>query len=236
MENSEVISRVEAVVARHDLLQHPFYQAWAAGKLRAEDLKRYAEEYYHHVAAFPTYLSTLHSRLPDGELRRSVLQNLCEEEIAGTTHSELWLDFAEGMGANRGQVRQAMPSASTRELIDTFRGIASAQPPLAALGAFYAYESQVARIAGLKAQGLREAYGADAKTCNYFVLHSTQDVHHARVWAERIEEGVGNGESSLDEILPSVNDAATALWRSLDGIHQSGNAQAENEATDCPTH
>jgi pyrroloquinoline-quinone synthase len=231
MENSQIRSEIEKTVARHDLLQHPFYQAWTAGKLRTEDLRRYAQEYYHHVSAFPTYLSALHARLADGELRRSVLRNLCEEEIAGTAHSDLWLDFAEGMGATREQVRQSAPSATTQELIGTFRAIACERPPLAAMGAFYAYESQVARIAGVKAQGLREHYGADAKTCAYFVLHSTQDVHHARVWAERIEEGIENGESSLDEILPTVNAAAAALWKSLDGIHVSA-----KETADCSAH
>jgi pyrroloquinoline-quinone synthase len=222
MQNSQIRSRIDTAVARHDLLQHPFYQAWTAGKLRTEDLRRYAQQYYHHVAAFPTYLSTLHSRLADGELRRSVLHNLCEEEIAGAAHSDLWLDFAEGMGATREQVRQTAPSQATQDLIATFRGIARESSPLAAMGAFYAYESQVARIAGVKAQGLREHYGADTKTCKYFVLHATQDVHHARVWAERIEEGIEKGESSLDEILPAVNEAAAALWKSLDGIHTSG--------------
>ncbi len=223
MENSQIIVRMDETVAGHDLLQHPFYQAWTAGKLRTEDLRRYAQEYYHHVAAFPTYLSTLHSRLADGPLRRSVLQNLCEEEIGGTAHSELWLDFAEGMGAEREQVRNSTPSAATQELINTFREIAARRSPMAAMGAFYAYESQVARIAGVKAQGLKDHYGADAKTRNYFALHATQDVHHARVWAEQIEEGIAGGDSSIEEILPTVNDAATALWNSLSGIHETGN-------------
>ena len=220
MNRSDLQLRMDAVVARHDLLVHPFYQAWAAGKLRREDLRRYAGEYYHHVAAFPTYLSALHSRLPDGTVRRSVLRNLCEEEIAGAAHSELWLDFAEGMGADRESVRRSAPSQSTQALVATFRHMASEREPLAALGAFYAYESQVARIAGLKAQGLREWYGADAKTCAYFDLHSTMDVHHARVWAEQIHDGLNGEESSTEPVFAAVEEAAVSLWKSLDGIHE----------------
>jgi pyrroloquinoline-quinone synthase len=218
MKHPELWSRIEETIARHDLLQHPFYQAWTAGTLRAEDLRRYAEEYYHQVAAFPAYLSALHSRLPDGELRRAVLRNLCEEEIEGAPHSELWLDFAEGMGARREAVRTAAPSKSTQEFIGTFRDIAARRSPLAALGAFYAYESQVARIAGLKAQGLKEKYGADAKTCSYFTLHSTWDVHHSRVWAEQIDSRIDDGSASAEEILAAVEDAALAMWKGLDGI------------------
>jgi pyrroloquinoline-quinone synthase len=220
MDHSDFQSRMDAIVARHDLLAHPFYQAWTAGKLRAEDLQRYAGEYYHHVAAFPAYLSALHSRLGDGALRRAVLRNLCEEEIAGAAHSELWLDFAEGLGADRESARSAAPSETTQSLIATFRRIALGQPPLGALGAFYAYESQVARIAGQKAQGLRDWYGAGAKTCAYFDLHSTMDAHHARVWAEQIAEGLEGDGSAGEAVLAAVEEAAVALWKSLDGIHR----------------
>ncbi len=222
MKHPELWSRIEATISRHDLLQHPFYQAWTEGKLRAEDLRRYAHDYYHQVAAFPTYLSTLHARLADGPLRRAVLANLCEEEIEGTPHSELWLDFAEGMGAARDEVRAGAPSESTQALVDTFREIAAKRSPLAALGAFYAYESQVARIAGTKADGLRERYAADAKTCNYFTLHATWDVHHSKVWANQIDNGLDAGTVSderAEEILAAVEDAAVAMWKSLDGIH-----------------
>src|SRR3984957_14982415 len=98
-------SRFEERVRPFNLLQHPFYQAWSKGELTREDLREYATEYWHHVSAFPTYLSALHSRLPDGEVRREVLRNLTEEEgVDATTarpHSDLWMDFATGMGASR---------------------------------------------------------------------------------------------------------------------------------------
>ena len=138
----------------------------------------------------------------------------------------MWLDFAEGMGADREAVRAAAPSPSTQALVATFRRLATQQRPLAALGAFYAYESQVARIAGVKAQGLREWYGADAKTCAYFNQHSTQDEHHARVWAEQICAGLGDDASSEADVMAGVEEAAVALWKSLDGIHQPSSTSA----------
>ena len=83
MELQAFLSALEERIARFDLLCHPYYQAWTAGQLTREDLREYASDYYHHVAAFPAYLSALHSRLDDGELRRAVLRNLCDEEIGG---------------------------------------------------------------------------------------------------------------------------------------------------------
>src|SRR5438309_10471889 len=100
MKVEKFASELDARIARFDLLCHPYYQAWSEGRLTPSDLREYSSEYFHHVAAFPTYLSAFHSRLEDGELRRAVLRNLADEEVEGRAHSDLWLDFANGMGAD----------------------------------------------------------------------------------------------------------------------------------------
>jgi pyrroloquinoline quinone (PQQ) biosynthesis protein C len=140
MRKGIAITYLRQAIEPYDLLCHPFYKAWSAGELTAEDLREYASAYYYQVSAFPTYLSALHSRLPDGDLRRAVLRNLCDEEIDGTAHSELWLDFAEGMGAVREEVKTRQPILELRLLADIFRRLMySAAKGLAAL---YTYESQ----------------------------------------------------------------------------------------------
>src|SRR5260221_12736041 len=103
MNTSEFFEQLDARVAKYDLLCHPFYKAWAAGELTLDDLRAYAQDYYHHVEAFPSYLAAFGLRLEDGDLRRAVLANMRDEKgIDDRTgnhavpHSELWLDFAEG--------------------------------------------------------------------------------------------------------------------------------------------
>ena len=210
--------QIDQRIAKYDLLCHPFYQAWSKGELTREELAAYAEQYLPHVAAFPTYLSALHSHLPDNDLRRKVLENLIDEEGIGSPdgrpHSDLWRDFARGMGANGAQ-----PVKEVSELISTFRTL-TAQDTLFALAAFYAYESQVPRVAAEKERGLRELYGADAKTYRYFTLHKTADVHHASVWGELIQEQVANDPAKADAALNAAETAAAALWRALDGIER----------------
>ena len=112
MNSQEFFEKLDAAIAKHDLLCHPFYKAWSAGELSREDLREYAKDYYHHVEAFPTYLAELGVRLDEGELRRAVLANLADEKglddgagQSGVEHAELWLDFAEGMGADREHAR-----------------------------------------------------------------------------------------------------------------------------------
>jgi pyrroloquinoline-quinone synthase len=218
MELQAFLKALEQRIARYDLLCHPYYKAWTAGELTHEDLREYAGDYYHHVAAFPTYLSSLHARLEDGETRRAVLRNLCGEEIEGRPHSELWLDFAEGMGANREDVREREALPEVRELTAEFRRVAREGTTAEALAAFYAYESQVPRVAKEKADGLAQRYGADAKTCGYFKLHQFADVEHARVWQELLSAEIAAHPEQADAALAAAETAAKSLWHVLDGM------------------
>lgn len=56
---------------RLHLLKHPFYQSWNVGSLSRESLQAYACEYYHHVKAFPRYISAIHSLCDDISVRSS---------------------------------------------------------------------------------------------------------------------------------------------------------------------
>ena len=208
-------------IAAYDLLCHPFYQAWTAGELTREDLRAYALQYYPHVAAFPEYLGTLAERLPEGEIRAAIRLNQADElgegSPEGSSHAELWLDFAEGMGAGREPVAANIPE--TEKLITHFRSVAADGELGEALAAFYAYESQVPRVAQEKARGLKQIYGADEKTCRYFTLHTNADVHHSQVWRELLEQEICGAESA-ECALQSAENAARALWEALDGIER----------------
>jgi pyrroloquinoline-quinone synthase len=210
-------SALDARVTAYELLSHPFYQAWSEGKLSREHLRTYAKEYFHHVAAFPTFLSALHSRLADGALRRAVLRNLAEEEVEGRAHSDMWLDFAEGFGLCPEEVRRSQPSVAIRCLIGRFYRSACEDSPAEVLAALYAYESQVPRISGEKARGLLRFYGADARTCGYFALHTYADIRHSQIWREELCHLVAHDCKPAALALESAGRAACWLWQALDG-------------------
>jgi len=222
--DQDFFSRLQARIAPYNLLTHSFYRAWTAGELTREDLREYASEYWHHVSAFPTYLSALHSRLGDTELRRTVLRNLLDEEGIDAQddkpHSDLWMDFARGCGAKEAEVRDRTAQPETQALIATFHKLMQQENAVAGLAALYAYESQVPEIARQKAAGLCQHYGADATTCRYFTLHQTADVHHAEVWKRAIHDELARDSNSDDEALDAAETAAQALWSALDGVER----------------
>jgi pyrroloquinoline-quinone synthase len=226
---SDFFVQAEERIGRYDLLKHPFYTAWTAGELTREDLREYAAEYWHHVSAFPSYLSALHARLEDGATRRMIAANLADEEGVGApdgrAHSDLWMDFAKGMGANESDVKSRSLQPETRQLISSFEQVARDGNPAAALAAFYAYESRVPAIAKEKAAGLKEHYGADSAATRYFTLHQTADVMHAGVWRSLIAKELAKAPEVADEALLAVENAASALWSALDGVERNRQAR-----------
>ncbi len=229
MDQLEFFRELDARVAKYDLLCHPFYKAWSAGELSHEDLRGYALDYYQHVNAFPSYLAALALRLNDGELRRAVLANMRDEQggegEAAEAHSDLWMDFAEGMGAARNALgHESVPEV--KQLVKHFAQVAEEGTPAEALAAFYAYESQVPRVSTEKDRGLRERYGAGERTTRYFTLHATADVYHSNVWREQLAKRVEEDPKAATQALDAADNAAKALWTALDGIESRRTATA----------
>jgi pyrroloquinoline-quinone synthase len=227
MTANEFFDELDTRIAKHDLLCHPFYKAWSAGTLTREDLQAYGRDYFHHVAAFPVYLEEFSARVEDDQLRRAVEVNR-EDELGingSRPHSELWLDFVEGIGRDRNAPEHA-PVPAITHLMECFHSVAREGSPEEALAAFYTYESQVPRVAAEKARGLREMYSADEKTCEYFTLHTVADVYHSRIWKHQLAKIVNGNPVAAERALNAGEGAAKALWHALDGIEAARVARA----------
>jgi pyrroloquinoline-quinone synthase len=211
------LDQIDAQVSSKHLLTHPFYQAWTKGELSMEALRDYACQYYHHVAAFPTYLSAVHSNMDDQAARRHVLQNLMDEEAGSPNHPEMWLQFAESLGVSRDDVRNAKLWDETRCLIDNFRSVCRDRSPECGLAALYAYESQIPAVAESKIDGLRKHYGLnDRRGLAYFKVHIEADREHAATERSILEEALN--DSNADRVSESVDRALNSLWEMLSGV------------------
>ena len=215
----EVIAALNEMIAEKSLLKHPFYQAWTAGELPIERLRDYAIRYYPHVAAFPRYLSAIHSRCADIATRQALLENLIEEERGADNHPELWLRFAEALGVDRSQVLNAPVSAEMQKVVETFTELCANGDTTAGLAAIYAYEAQIPAVASAKIDGLKHFYGVDNdRGLAFFSVHEKADVWHSQTDADLIEKHcAGNAEASAHAI-DAGRRALDALWSALDSM------------------
>lgn len=216
-------AKMKARIAERSLLKHPFYQDWQAGRLTMDDLSIYAGQYYFFEANFPRYLSAIHSRCPDRDVRQSILDNLWDEEHGEENHRSLWLDFCESVGLNRGSVENSTIHTKTQTLLDTYDNICNQRPFQEGLAAVYAYEQQVPEIALEKMRGLKDHQGIyEAGALKFFAVHSTLDEEHA----QREEEGIINHTSRDQEpdVETSLQSGLDAWWGFLDGVQEARSA------------
>ena len=208
---------IDSDIAGKHLLKHPFYLAWTRGELSTDVLSDYARQYYHHVAAFPTYLSAVHAKCDDRNTRKQLLDNLVDEEAGSPNHPELWLKFAHGLGVPEADAIAAEKRSETKNLIDTFRSVCRDGSTAEGLAALYAYESQIPAICESKIDGLKKHYGFnDPEGYRYFSVHIEADREHSA--AERKMLSTYVDDQNAGKVRAAVQQTLDALWEMLSGV------------------
>ena len=220
--SAAIPDELDRLIEKHHLLKHPFYRAWTEGRLSREQLALYAEQYYHHVRAFPSHLDCLAARA-DGDLRELIVGNLDEELDPANPHPLLWRRFAAATGARANELESGQPLPGVSSLLATFRGLAKRAPLAHAVAAFYTYEAQVPEIASQKIAGLRRFYGiADSRSLAYFSVHEEADVRHRAAWRGWLARQDGSG---AEGVRAAGEQALRALWGALDAVYPEGCSQ-----------
>lgn len=197
------------------LLQHKFYQSWSQGKLTTEILGLYAREYYHHVAAFPRYISQIHTLCDNIQDRQVLLDNLIDEERGENNHPELWLRFVEGI-CNSRSVTAVPQLETTKELVNGFFELVKTDYATG-LGALYAYERQTPAIAHSKIDGLKNHYNIhDSRAIEFFTLHEKADEWHTE---ELVRLICKLDEQFQQRVYHGAIEGAKLLWQFLDGVN-----------------
>ena len=214
-----LVTALDALIQKHHLLQHPFYQAWTKGTLDRASLQLYAAQYYKHVEAFPQHLRRLATRT-EGELRNLIEENLAEEENPRLPHPQLWRDFAASLDVEGATLDSTQPLPGTQALVGTFQQISEQGTPTEAVAAFYAYESQVPEIATRKIDGLRRFYDiTEPRSLAYFAVHEEADVRHRQAWRTWLAQQSG---VDTEAVLHGAERALRALWGALDAVSPEG--------------
>jgi pyrroloquinoline-quinone synthase len=218
VEQASLQQRIDTAVAKHAMLSHPFYQSWSEGKLDREVLGKYAAQYYAHVKAFPTYVSAVHSRCDDLQVRQLLLENLIEEERGSENHPELWLRFAEGLGVSRREVQESELLPSTADSVSRLKSITGNDDYRIGMAALYAYESQIPEVAKTKRTGLKEFYGIDdARAVSFFTVHEEADLVHRQSEMTVLKKKCVAVQDQ-QAVVDAAGQASEALWDFLTGV------------------
>ena len=217
MTSTETLARLDELIRSRSITEHPFYVAWNAGELSTEQLATYAVLYFPHVRAFADHIARAAEGAQDEDTRAALEFNLADELSNPKAHSDLWLDFAEGLGLTRAEVMSRQVHRGAEGLMATLRGLCE-KGTTEALAGLYAYESQQPEVSQLKLQGLKEFYGiAKPATLRYFEVHAEADIRHRdderRCLQRSLEQGADHAT-----VFASANKTLDAYWGLLDAV------------------
>jgi pyrroloquinoline-quinone synthase len=199
-----IAERLDALLRRYDLLQHPFYTRWVKGELSREELADYAGQYAHVVEALPRWLEQT------AELQRERAADLRAHAAEERSHVDMWRQFSDACGS-----REDAPNAATAELLRegdrlTELGLGDAVA--------WALEAQNPRVSAEKLDGLRKFYAIDADSGGqYFQIHQTLDEEHSAALRSAIAQ---TPEPAASQMTDAAATISARLWDLLSSVQR----------------
>jgi pyrroloquinoline-quinone synthase len=216
----DLVARIEA---RRTFGRHPLWLAIADGKLRREQLKPFAVQFFLQVREFPRAVSAMHANCPFPKERMALAESIYEEEtgrISGCNqpHPELFIRFGEAVGLARAEMTDGRPLPATRALIDWFELSTKQRSFIEAAAAMnLAAEGQVSGAFGPMARRLQENYGLSRDAVAFWDVHELADAEHSAVGDNIVVRHAIDGATQA-RVRDALHHSLDAWWQFFDGM------------------
>ena len=170
--------------------QHPWQQLFLEGKLSQDQLKVWAQNRYYFHAGIPAKDANVFCKLPNNKDAQGMWLEKLQEEMGDDeeqSHPEMFLDFCEGLGLGRDEVKNAEVFAPIKIGVDAYRDMARVRPFQVGVGSSiseFLIPFKMTRM--LKA--FREHYSfIPDKALHFFEAHREADERHGNIMINLVE-------------------------------------------------
>jgi pyrroloquinoline-quinone synthase len=216
-----VFARIDQARRKCNVLEHPFYQRWSAGTLTERELEVYAGQYRHAVVALAQASSRAAKKAAADASSAEHVAGLERHAAEEAAHVVLWDEFAQAV-SDAADGTEDPAFEQTRQCSDSW---IAGDDLLEHLAVLYAIEASQPEISKTKLEGLVQRYGysEEGPATEYFRLHATLDVEHARQVRELTERLMSADEAqaqneAADRMVERAKAALRGNWALLDGV------------------
>ena len=170
--------------------EHPWQQLFLEGKLSQVQLKVWAQNRYYFHAGIPAKDANVFCKLPNNKDAQGMWLEKLQEEMGDDeeqSHPEMFLDFCEGLGLGRDEVKNAEVFAPIKIGVDAYRDMARVRPFQVGVGSSiseFLIPFKMTRM--LKA--FREHYSfIPDKALHFFEAHREADERHGNIMINLVE-------------------------------------------------
>lgn len=164
------------------IINHPFVDLIAEGKLSKKQLQYFAEQYAVYCSYFPRFLAAAAANIPDDATRMPIVENLWEEHGEGKldlSHRILYNRFARGTGLAEATIAAPEPLPTTMIVCENLFNLCQDGHFLESLGALgpgteYFTNEEYARIE----KGLKKYDFLTKEAIYFWTVHITLDATH----------------------------------------------------------
>jgi pyrroloquinoline-quinone synthase len=217
------LSALEAEVAAHPAVHHPFLQRFADTPLTIHQLRTFGLQHYQLVKLFVTYMTNVVPRIPDADasaLFRSVFDDEFGQHTIFNSHPAMYRAFLRSLGLDDADWGRFALLPETSDFIEFHLELTRTAHFLTALGAIGpGHEFSIPTMFDYLVRGLQRNGTVSENDTAYFTLHIVEDKDHAKVYNSLLDRYTASEESRAlirEGVMRSLK-ARHLFW---DGLHR----------------
>jgi pyrroloquinoline-quinone synthase len=220
-----LIADLEKVLRQRHPKPHPIRQLLLSGRLSKSQLQGWAKNQFHEFRNIHRFFGIRYQKCPIPELRRSLLENMVEEEgedlFGGKypSHRDLWVRFAEGLGVAREDILDYEPLPGIRAALEMYVSLVQQSHWAVAIGTGLVFEGGGPRRMREEREALEKYYSwIPSSSLDFFRAHEYHDQGHGDKVTEVIKRHCM--EIRLQhEMREAVKQRADIMWLQNDCIY-----------------
>ena len=206
---------------------HPIRQLLLSGRLTKEQLQWWAKNQFHEFRNIHRFFGVRYQKCPIPELRRSLLENMVEEEgedlFGGKypSHPDLWVQFAEGLEIPRQEILDYEPLPGIRAALEMYVSLVEQSHWAVAIGTGLVFEGGGPKRMKEEREALERYYSwIPSSSLDFFRAHEYHDEGHGNMVIDVIKHHCM--EVHLQEQMrAAVRQRSDIMWLQNDCIYNA---------------